>query len=91
MRNNFDRFYCDQDPIDSADWLLDFAHDLVFLSRTALTQSEPSDLRDVAGAAARALDLTEALLVKVAEGYEGLARPAKRGCWGGPSQACGEG
>ncbi|MEF9603804.1 hypothetical protein O4J55_16215, partial [Paracoccus sp. PXZ] len=75
----------DEDPIDAADWLLDFAHDLIFLSRTALEYAEGSDLRDAASAATRALELTEALLTKVSDGYEGLARPAKRGSWRKPA------
>lgn len=89
MRQNFTRLFRDEDPIDAADWLLDFAHDLIFLSRKALEYAEDSDLRDTASAATRALEVTEALLTKVSEGYEGLARPAKRGCWRQPRASTG--
>ena len=43
--------------------------------------AEGPDLRDAASSAARSLEVVEALLGRVSEGYEGLAQPAKRGTW----------
>lgn len=81
MKQNFTRLFRDEDPIDAADWLLDFAGDLISLSRMALEYAEGPDLRDAASSAARSLEVVEALLGRVSEGYEGLAQPAKRGTW----------
>lgn len=81
MRPNFTALMCEVDPIDAADWLLDIAVDLSSVTRVALWSSDGEGLIEAARAATRTLEVIEGLLTKVQDGYEGLARPAKRGAW----------
>lgn len=81
MKPDFAALMGEIDPIDAADWLLDVAVDLAHVTRAALWYSDGQDLIKTACAATRTLEVIEAMLAKVQDGYEGLARPAKRGSW----------
>lgn len=86
MRPDFAALMCEGDQIDAGLYLADYLNDLIFVARAALENSdrEGRDGQEIREAVARNLGIAEAVALRVADGYDDLARLTKRGYWRDP-------